>query len=239
MTHSRAFLLRKLHSLSGVIPVGVFLVEHLWTNAKALGGERPFAEAVREIQALPMLPVIEIAGIFVPLAFHALYGVVLAFSAAPNAMRYTYTRNWMYVLQRVTGGIAFVFVAWHLWEYRVHKWLFGLRAEDFYGTISAHLSSTTWGLPLLAVFYLVGITAAVFHFANGLWGFGASWGITLTRRAQQRSAWACAALGVGLFVIGASTVIGFATGSRVFGGEYVPLQGEVGGEQCGAQGRAP
>jgi len=40
------FYLRRLHSLSGVLPVGVFLVEHLWTNATVLGGQRPFDEAV-------------------------------------------------------------------------------------------------------------------------------------------------------------------------------------------------
>src|SRR5689334_24656569 len=75
----RSFVLRRLHSLSGIFPVGLFLVSHLWTNAKALKGQPAFDRAVADINHLPLLPALEIFGIFVPLAFHALYGVVLAF----------------------------------------------------------------------------------------------------------------------------------------------------------------
>jgi succinate dehydrogenase/fumarate reductase cytochrome b subunit len=122
----------------------------------------------------------------------------------------------MYVLQRVTGIVAFVFIGYHLYEYRIQKWLFGMRSEAFYGTLSAHLSSTTAGVPWLAVFYLIGIASAVFHFTNGLWGFCFSWGLTVTRRAQRRAAVLFLALGVVLFLLGANTVIFFATGSRFF-----------------------
>jgi succinate dehydrogenase/fumarate reductase cytochrome b subunit (b558 family) len=212
----RAYLLKKLHSLSGVVPVGVFFVEHLWTNSKALQGEGAFTQAVADIQALPYLPLIEIFGIFLPLAFHALYGVVLALAGQPNVRLYRYGRNWLYVLQRVSGGVAFVFIGWHLWEFRIHKWLFGMRADAFYGELSAHLSSTTAGVPWLALFYVIGILAASFHFANGIWGFLFSWGVTVTRASQRRSALACGALGVALFLLGTNTVLYFATGTRFY-----------------------
>ena len=39
-------------------------------------------------------------------------------------------------------------------------------------------SATRWGVPWAATGYLVGLAAAVFHFANGLSGFAISWGIT-------------------------------------------------------------
>jgi succinate dehydrogenase/fumarate reductase cytochrome b subunit (b558 family) len=228
---SRAFVLRKLHSLSGVVPVGVFLVEHLWTNAKALGGQAPFDRAVAEIQSIPALPVVEIFGIFLPLAFHAGYGVAIALASKANVGRYPYARNWLYTLQRVTGLVALVFIAWHLYEYRVQKWLFGMQGTAFYSVLSSHLSATAWSVPWMALAYLVGIGATVFHFANGLWGFSASWGITVSRPAQQRAAWVCGVIGAALFVLGANTVIYFATGSRLYGGnDYVPLEGQVGGE---------
>jgi succinate dehydrogenase/fumarate reductase cytochrome b subunit (b558 family) len=212
----RAFVLKKLHSLSGVVPVGVFFIEHLWTNSKALQGEGAFTQAVADIQAMPYLPLIEIFGIFLPLAFHAIYGVVLALAAKPNVQVYRYARNWLYVLQRVSGLVAFVFIGYHLYEYRIQKWLFGMRSDAFYGALSAHLSSTTVSVPWLALFYLLGILAASFHFANGLWGVLFSWGVTVTRTSQRRSAYACAALGVALFVLGANTVLYFATGSRFY-----------------------
>lgn len=208
------FLLRRLHSLTGVVPVGVFLCEHLWTNASVLGGRRPFDEAVLAIQRLPFLPLIELFGIFLPLSFHALYGIVLAREGKANVGSYGYTRNWLYVLQRVTGVVVFVFVMAHLWEYRVQRWLFGMDASSFYGTMEAHFSSTRWGVPWIALGYVVGLGAATFHLANGLWGFCVSWGLATSRRAQARIGWATTALGVMLFVLGTMTVMTMATGSR-------------------------
>jgi succinate dehydrogenase/fumarate reductase cytochrome b subunit (b558 family) len=212
----RAFVLKKLHSLSGVIPVGVFLIEHLWTNAKALQGQAAFDQAVADIQGFPYLPFIEVFGIFLPLAFHAFYGLYLAVQGRPNALRYRYGANWLYVMQRVTGVMALVFICYHLGEFRIQKWLFGMRADAFYQTLEAHLSSTYWGVPWTAILYLVGIAAAVFHFANGLSGFCMSWGITVTQVAQRRAMMACGALGVALFLLGANTVLFFATGYRLY-----------------------
>jgi succinate dehydrogenase/fumarate reductase cytochrome b subunit (b558 family) len=212
----RAYVLKKLHSLSGVVPVGVFFVEHLWTNAKALQGEEAFTHAVADIQALPYLPLIEIFGIFLPLAFHAFYGIILAFQSKPNVKAYSYARNWLYVLQRASGLVAFVFIGYHLYEYRIQKWLFGMQSDAFYGALSSHLSSTQISVPWLALAYLVGILAASFHFANGLWGVLFSWGVTVTRTSQRRSAYACAAIGIALFILGANTVLYFATGTRFY-----------------------
>ncbi len=212
----RAFLLKRAHSITGVVPVGVFLIEHLWTNSKALQGEGAFTGAVNDIQALPYLPLIEIFGIFLPLAYHALYGVYLAFQGRQNALQYRYTKNWLYLLQRVTGLVALAFILFHLGEFRVQKWLYGMRVESFYQTLEAHLSSTYMGVPWTAVFYLFGIAAAVFHFTNGLAGFCLSWGLTVTQAAQRRAAIACGVLGVALFALGANTVVFFATGSRYY-----------------------
>jgi succinate dehydrogenase/fumarate reductase cytochrome b subunit (b558 family) len=210
----RSFLLRRLHSLSGVFPVGVFLVSHLWTNAKALKGQASFDRAVADINHLPLLPLLEIFGIFVPLAFHAIYGVALAFEGRINVARYPYSRNVLYTLQRTTGLVAFAFIAWHLWEFRIPK-LFGrMSADAFYPTLEAHLSSTCGGFPVLAVVYLVGIAASVFHFANGLFTFSFSWGICLTRRSQRLFAAGFGLLGVIVFVMGAQTALYFATGAQ-------------------------
>lgn len=211
----RAFLLRRLHSLSGVLPVGVFLVVHLWTNASLLGGREPFDHAVEDIQRLPFLPLVEVAGVVAPLAFHALFGVYLATLGRPNAARYGHGRNWAYVFQRITGAIAFVFVLAHLWELRVQKWLFGMSHTAFYDTLVSHLSSVQLGLPLMAVFYLVGIAASVFHLANGLATFTMTWGIVTSRRAQGRVAIAASIFGVLLFAVGASTVVSVTTGAQI------------------------
>jgi succinate dehydrogenase/fumarate reductase cytochrome b subunit (b558 family) len=215
----RPFLLRKLHSLSGVLPVGLFMLVHLWTNAKALQGQARFDDAVAEINHMPYLPIIEVVGILLPLLFHALYGVKLALESKPNVGRYAYSRNWMYTLQRVTGLLAFAFISYHLWEYWTQKVLGKLTTEQFYPALCANMSSTVHGVPVTALVYVVGIAAATFHFANGLWGFCFSWGITVSRRAQRMSATVFGVVGLAIFLLGANTAIYFATGSRlaVFG----------------------
>ncbi len=217
-----AFLLRRLHSLSGVVPLGAFLVEHLWTNAAALGGRARFDAAVAEIQAIPALPLVELFGIVLPLFFHAIFGVVLATRGSPNPGAYPFTRNWMYVLQRITGVVVFVFVMAHLWEYRVQKWLFGMDASAFHPTLEAHLSWTWLGVPWIAIGYLLAIAAAVFHLANGLVTFCMSWGITVGRAAQRRAAFLFGGLGLGLYLLATTTVLHLATGTRFLPGLAPP-----------------
>ena len=87
------FVVRRLHSLSGLVPVGVFLVVHLISNAAIMvpaeEGKDPgwaFQEQVERIHALePLLVPIEIVGIFLPLAFHAILGFQIMLTAHPNA----------------------------------------------------------------------------------------------------------------------------------------------------------
>lgn len=209
----RPYLMRKLHSLTGVLPVGGFMCFHLFENAKALQGQQQFDEAVAGISHMPYLPVLE-ATILLPLLFHAGYGVKLALESKPNVGRYTYTRNWMYTLQRVTGLLAFAFIVFHLYEYWGQRVMGHLAAEQFYPQLCANLSSTMGPVPVRALVYILGIAACVFHFANGLWGFLFSWGITVSRRSQQMAAGALGVLGLVVFLLGANTAIYFATGSR-------------------------
>jgi hypothetical protein len=89
-----------------------------------------------------------------------------------------------------------------------------MSADAFYPTLESHLSSTYNGFPVLAVVYLVGIAASVFHFANGLFTFSFSWGLCLTRRSQRLFATAFALVGAVVFVMGAQTALYFATGAQ-------------------------
>src|SRR5262249_6567922 len=130
--HRRAFLLRKLHSLSGVVPVGAFLLFHLWTNAKATQGQEPFHAAVRDISHTPFVAAVAFGFILLPLAFHTLYGVWIALNGKPNVGRYAYSRNWMYTLQRVSGLIAAVFIVLHLRDYWWPKMMGTMETSQFY-----------------------------------------------------------------------------------------------------------
>ena len=211
----RRFLLRKLHSLSGLVPVGVFMVFHLWTNAKALGGQEAFDSVVLEINRQPYLPLLE-AAILLPLAFHALYGVKLAFEARSNLGAYPLARNWMFTLQRFSGLVALLFLSYHLWELRLQKALGALGPAAFYPTLCARLSTTVNGIPVVGLVYILGVAACVFHLANGLWGFCVSWGLLLSRQAQRRGALVFGLAGLLVFFLGINTTLYFATGARLF-----------------------
>src|SRR2546421_12933198 len=115
---SRTFVLRKLHQLTGIIPLGVFLLEHFYTNSKAMTGASDFNNAVKDLQSIPYILFVEIVGIFIPLIYHAVYGLFITWEARPNNLRYPYPRNWFYTIQRVTGIILFFFITFHVLNFR-------------------------------------------------------------------------------------------------------------------------
>src|ERR1700761_5564534 len=105
-----SFLLRKLHSLSGIVPIGAFLVEHLLSNVEAIKGPAAYTAQVKFLNSLPLVRVLEWAFIFIPLLYHALYGVYIAVRGKSNVVYYSWAGNWMYTVQRWTGYIAFAYI---------------------------------------------------------------------------------------------------------------------------------
>ena len=109
-----SFLWRRLHSLSGIIPIGAFLVEHIVSNFEIWNGPLAYAQQVKLLNSLPLVRVLEWGLIFLPLAFHALYGVFISFRGRANVNVYPWASNWMYIMQRVTGLIALVYIVQHV-----------------------------------------------------------------------------------------------------------------------------
>jgi succinate dehydrogenase / fumarate reductase cytochrome b subunit len=198
-TPDRSYLLDKLHSLSGLVPIGAFLAEHFWSNSYALVSPRRYDWVSYELQTIPWRPVVEWALIFLPLLYHALYGFVIWSRGQSNVLRYPYVANWMYVLQRWTGLIAFLFIGWHVYVERI---LTG--GKSTYADVA-----TTMASPLYWGFYLIGVLATSFHFGNGLWQFANKWGLAVGPRAQRRAAWIGAFVGLLFALVGVLIVLGF------------------------------
>ncbi|WP_399167980.1 succinate dehydrogenase cytochrome b558 subunit [Tepidibacillus sp. HK-1] len=192
---------RKLHSLLGIIPVGVFLLIHLTVNYQATKGPEAFNSAAGFMESLPYLAVLEWVLIFLPLLYHAIYGLYVAFQAKHNVNNYGYFRNVMFFLQRMTGIVTLIFVGWHVWETRVQM---ALGAELNY-ELMANILKNNWAF----VFYLVGVISAVFHFANGMWSFLVSWGITIGPRAQRISSYVWMVVFVAVSIIAVSALFAF------------------------------
>lgn len=163
---------------------------------------------------------LEVVGIFIPLAFHVLFGLVIAFSGRPNVGNYPYKENVRYTLQRVSGYIAFLFIALHLGKFRFAHWFGGadfMQATDYFEATRAGLME--WALPAWATLaiYVIGLTAAVYHFANGLWTFSITWGIVIGPEAQRKLSYACAGVGCILLLWGYLSLYAFATAEPAVG----------------------
>ncbi|SDN57334.1 succinate dehydrogenase cytochrome b558 subunit [Alkalicoccus daliensis] len=202
MSSNREFLYRRLHSLLGVIPIGVFLIVHLTVNWFATRGPEAYNQATTFMEGLPFRYVMEAFIIFIPIILHAVYGLYIAFQARNNTSKYGYFRNWMFRLQRVTGVLVLIFITWHVWETRV--------AAAFGAEVNFQMMEDIVSNPVALIAYIIGITATTFHFANGLWSFGVTWGITITPKSQRISSFVSLAVFLALTFIGIRSILVFA-----------------------------
>lgn len=204
------FAIRRLHSLSGIIPVGVFLCIHLSINASILAGAGAFQFAVDQIHNLDkigVLKVVEVVFIIVPIVFHAVVGVLIWLSGDQNLRSYRYGGNLRYTLQRWTGIIAMVFILLHLWH--VHWIIPGGSAFDPHAAAQTAVAALAggWTGPV----YALGVLCAVFHLANGVWTFLITWGLTIGPRSQRFSGRVCIVIGVLLALLGLGSLMRFKT----------------------------
>lgn len=219
------FLLRRLHSLSGIFPIGLFLLPHLTTNSSIVWGSwlnqanhghagiETFQHEVEFIHNLPALILIEWGFLFLPLIFHAVLGMYFASTGKTNVERYPYQKNWRYTLQRASGYVGVIFIVMHIVSLRFQYSFGGLMpAFELHAASSStaqHFQNGAWGA-FASVFYLVCVLGLVFHFANGLWTAGITWGLTVSVQAQKRWGYICASLGFGLAGATIMAVLGFS-----------------------------
>ncbi|MFZ3216657.1 MAG: hypothetical protein WA192_11410 [Candidatus Acidiferrales bacterium] len=203
-----SYFLDKLQSLSGVIPIGAFLAEHFWSNSYALVSAGKYDDVSRELQQIPWRIPVEVCVLLIPILFHGLYGIYIWWSGKSNAIGHPWMANWLYVLQRWTGIVAFVFIGWHVYTER----LLG-HGITSYSDVQRNMLN-----PWYLAFYIVGITCASFHLGNGLWNFACKWGIAVSVKAQCAAGWFGAAVAVIFTFLGVAIVIGLHYGVFPLGG---------------------
>jgi len=207
---SHHFLLRRLHSLTGIV-FGGYIIVHLLVNASLIQGMNPdvYQIQVDKIHSLPFLLGIEWAFIYLPILFHTFYGIWITLTGQPNAPHYPYIKNWFYVWQRISAIVIALFIAFHV---LAMKGLFGssLRFDDHHATLStfAHINAS----PVLGyVVYPLGIIASCYHLSNGLWTAAITWGLTVSSAAQKRWGYICGAIFIftltcGMLALGSAIV---------------------------------
>jgi succinate dehydrogenase / fumarate reductase cytochrome b subunit len=206
------FLIRRLHSLSGLIPVGAYMCVHLLVNATVLDSAATFQAQVNRIHSLgALLPVVEWVFIFLPILFHAIIGVVIIRGGLPNTGNYPYAKNFRYTLQRATGMIAFAFIVWHVLHMHWMGEAVGGGKFDPHHAASSAGTALSLSSVLIPMAYAVGVISCVYHLANGLWTMGITWGVWTSAAAQRRANYVCIAFGLGLGAVGLGALGGFST----------------------------
>lgn len=217
VTMPSMFLLRRLHSLTGVIPIGAFLVEHLYINFSAIESPETFNQTIANLRVIfpgPILPAIEIFFIAIPIIFHALLGIYISSKMKNNISSYSYLRNWFYLSQRITGMFLVLYITLHVASMRFGFWGLGRHlsvsehARDLVSTpfaiVHADLSQ-----PVILAFYIIGILAAAYHLGYGLWSFAIHWGITVSEKSQHLSKWLCTTVALAVFLLGVGAALAF------------------------------
>lgn len=211
------FLIRRLHSLTGLVPVGGFMVFHLLINASVNESPTTFIKNIYLIHSMgTLLPLVEWAFIFIPIIFHAVFGMVIIAGAVPNYNQYRYGPNYRYTLQRVTGMFAFVFILLHV--FHMHGWFHnaawiehvvrpggGGKFRPYNAVSTASVALQHYGYVAI---YVIGVLSCVFHLANGLWTTGITWGVWTSAKAQARASVVCLVLGLALAVVSMAGLFG-------------------------------
>ncbi len=200
-----SFVLRRLHSLSGIVPIGAFLIEHFISNSESANGVQAYNDQVKFLTSLPFVHVLEWVFIFIPLLYHALYGIWIWYRGDSNVSEYPWSGNWLYTSQRWTGIVAFAYILYHVIDMRfmgVH--LMGGGYNNAFSTVWFDFQN-----PWVVAIYVIGIVAASWHFSYGVWLFAAKWGLTVGDRARRKFGFVCLGLAIALVGVGLWSVTGF------------------------------
>ncbi len=222
------FLLRRLHSLTGLV-FGGYIVVHLLVNATLVQGlseagqKTVFQAQVDKIHDLPFLPAIEWTFIYLPILYHTFYGIWIIATGHLNVDRYTYSKNVFYTLQRVSAIVLVFFIIFHVLGMKGvfgRDVIHGMRVANGTETVgdkltfvpvdyatestANHMNSAWW---VWSIVYPVGILASCYHLANGFWTAGITWGLTVSAKSLRRWGLACVLLFVFTFGCGMTALI--------------------------------
>lgn len=223
--------LERLFSLSGVVPLGAFVLLHLWAAAALLSSHAAYDRQLGWLHASPasaaIVTLLEVVLVLVPLVFHAGYGIVKSLSR-PAEDTHHYESDLMRSLERVTGVMVLAFVLWHVWQTRLPSLTGRLAVGSYSTSLVAQLSTTSAGIPWTAFGYLAGLAATMFHLVNGMSSFLLSRNATGSFAGRARLRLLVKALGILFFAVSSATVIELATGTR-----FVPAEQTVTTGSCG------
>lgn len=200
---------RRLHSLTGVLPLLAYVVFHLGETASAPAGRRSFAETVTGTAGGAVAVGLETVLVIVPLFLHASLGI-----HATVRDRYplaeSYPSEALRRLQRITGILVLLFLVVHLG----HTWTSKVAGVDG-GALYDRLMGSV-GQPVFLVAYGLGVTALAVHIAQGVGAFAVTWGLVRTAGGRRAARGLGILLALAVWLVAINTLAHFAVGRAVF-----------------------
>jgi succinate dehydrogenase / fumarate reductase, cytochrome b subunit len=220
------YVLHRIHSLTGVVPVGYYMAQHLALNTFSIGGASSFNSVIEFFEGIPkhILLSMEVGVIWLPMLFHAIYGIFIAARAENNyfATKYKFAHNRMFWLQRASGIAIFAFLIFHVSTTTIYKY-----ATNNPQVIKFDAWHNKLQNPVQLLVYIVGIAAASYHLGYGIWNFCIRWGITISEKAQGRIMKISGVIAVALTLMGWAALAGFLINKPTAGGEKAKPEATV------------
>lgn len=191
---SRRYVLEKLGSFVGIVPLGLWTAVHLWNNLSAFSGARAWNESVTH-HSNATGELVGLATLIFFLVWHAIWGIVRMAKGKPNAQ--PFLGNWRWWLQRITAIGLFFFIGAHLVLAKFEP-LFETGRPETFQDIAAHMAHH----PPTLVVYILGIAAIAYHLGNGLWNFCFSFGLLTSQRGLKWGTWVATFVVLVLLVVG-------------------------------------
>ncbi len=198
----KSFWLGKLFSLAGVVPLGLYVIVHLYQNLRSLSGAEAFDQHLAESRSFPLIVPITILVIWIPIVFHGLYGLFGIKKTRANLMQFPYFENLKYTIQRLSGIGLLIFIPAHIYKTRIEPTL-------SQSSLNFHHMSEALNEPLTLGVYLLGVLGVAFHLANGFWQFSIGWGLVRTERGMRRMQFISYGVFVALLTLGYGAIWGF------------------------------
>ena len=170
------FYIRRIHSILGIVPIGIFLCLHLTLNSSAIFGVDAWSAVIDGMRSVPFIILGELFIIAIPILFHAVYGFYIVYLSDMPLLRYQYVKNWLFILQRVTAVITTIFVIYHVLFVRI-------LTDSTLDVMSAMANALQ--TPVGFILELIGIWASIYHFTNGIFTFLVTWGVLQGDRIQK------------------------------------------------------
>jgi succinate dehydrogenase / fumarate reductase cytochrome b subunit len=201
------FAVKRLNSLLGIFPIGLYFVLHMLLNSRANQGPEQYQWVPDTLDEIPFLLALEIGGIWLPILAHGIIGVWISTGSdyvSPRAGK-TWYSNLAFYLQRFTGIALFVLITVHVWQTTWQH--LSIKAAgghfDIYGTMHSLMASPLW-----LTIYILFVLMAAWHFGNGIYNFAFKWGLATNTQAMRWSLALGLVVGVGCAVLGFAAIWG-------------------------------